>query len=386
MNKSLFVFACLFLVSLFHCKPEDEPQGPVLTSLVIAASQGTRLDLSLQETTQLVATGRDASNQTIQIDEPVTWQANNTNVSVDATGLVKSMAVGKSAITARTGNVSKQIELSVWDSSLPHTEIFISDAGPNYQAPWQILRVYDDGDYTEVFTSSNVGWPQDIVVLESEGVVLVSNYTTNDITKFNLNDGAFLGVFATGLNAPTRMEIGPDRLLYVLEWNGTGYVQRFQLDGTPLGRFTDAGVNESIGMAWDNQRNLYVSSFSQGNGSSFVRKFDRDGHDQGYFIHTDLQGATDIWFDGSDLLVNDYSLGVVKRFDQSGAFVSNFITGLNLNEGIDHLTNGNILIGNGGTHTVKLYTAGGAFIKDLIPMGTQGLATPNAVTVRNVIP
>lgn len=36
------------------------------------------------------------------------------------------------------------------------------------------------------------------------------------------------------------MKIGPDSLLYVLQWSGKGTVKRYKLDGTNLGDFTEA--------------------------------------------------------------------------------------------------------------------------------------------------
>lgn len=78
------------------------------------------------------------------------------------------------------------------------------------------------------------------------------------------------------------MKIGPDNLLYVLQWNGNGRVKRYQLDGTSMGDFTNASVNQSIGLDWDSSGNLYVSSY---NGDS-VRKFDSNGNDAGLFINT----------------------------------------------------------------------------------------------------
>lgn len=75
------------------------------------------------------------------------------------------------------------------------------------------------------------------------------------------------------------MKVGPDSLLYVLQWNGVGKVRRYQLDGTYLGEFTTTGVSQSIGIDWDNKGNLYVSSYN----GDLVRKFDTAGVDYGNF-------------------------------------------------------------------------------------------------------
>ena len=241
------------------------------------------------------------------------------------------------------------------------------------------MRTDDKGEYVEVFTKENLDWPQDIIVLEDQGIAIVSNLNSGKITKYDLKSGEYVGDFASGIGGPTRMKIGNDDLIYVLQWNA-GLVLRYQQDGTFVDTFTDVPVARSIGIAWDTDNNLYVSSFM----NAEVRKFDTSGTDLGLFINTDLQGPTNIWFEGNELYVNDYSQGIVKKFDSNGAYLGNFITGLNRPEGIDHLMNGNILIGNGGTKTIKEYKSDGTFIKDLIPGGTQNLLLPNAVIVREV--
>ncbi|HEY6436326.1 MAG TPA: T9SS type A sorting domain-containing protein, partial [Ignavibacteriaceae bacterium] len=178
---------------------------------------------------------------------------------------------------------------------------------------------------------------------------------------------------------PTRMKIGADSLLYVLQWSGNGRVRRYQLDGTYVGEFTSVGVAQSIGIDWDNDWNLYVSSYGVDN----VRKFDTTGNDLGVFVNSNLAGPTNIWFDDNgDLLVIDYDGTAVKRFNSTGTFVSNFITGLSQAEGVDFFPNGNILIGNGATHSVKMFDSSGIYLEDFITNGSGGLITPNAVVIR----
>lgn len=105
------------------------------------------------------------------------------------------------------------------------------------------------------------------------------------------------------------MKIGADSLLYVLQWSGNGKVRRYQLDGTYAGEFTSVGVPQSIGLDWDSNGNLYVSSYTGDN----VRKFDPNGNDLGLFVTSNLAGPTNIWFDDNgDLLVSDYDGTAVK--------------------------------------------------------------------------
>jgi len=262
-------------------------------------------------------------------------------------------------------------------------EIYVSDAG-NFSNPlWKILKFDENGENPQTFIDTVLAWPQDIVFLEDQGVVLISNLNTGRITKYNSSTGEYIGDFATGIAGPTRMKIGADSLLYVLQWSGNGKVKRYELDGTFVDEFTSTGVTQSIGIDWDNEGNLFVSSY----GGALIRKFDTSGVDLGIFINSNLAGPTNIWFDDNgDLLVIDYNGTSVKRFDSNGSYINNFITGLSQAEGVDFFPNGNILIGNGATHSVKMYDSNGVYIEDFIPNGLGGLITPNAIVIREVNP
>lgn len=260
------------------------------------------------------------------------------------------------------------------------TEIYVSDAN-NFSPPWKILKFDENGENPETFITSNLAWPQDIVFLEEQGVVLISNLNSGKITKYNSSTGEYVGDFATGIGGPTRMKIGKDSLLYVLQWSGNGLVKRYELDGTFVDDFTSVTVTQSIGIDWDSDGNLYVSSYN----GDLVRKFDTNGNDLDVFVNSNLLGPTNIWFDeNGDLLVLDYNGTAAKRYDTTGTFVSNFITGLGQSEGVDFFPNGNILIGNGATSSVKMYDSNGNYIEDFIPSGLGGLTTPNAVVIREV--
>ena len=262
-------------------------------------------------------------------------------------------------------------------------EIYVSDAGNFSNPPWKIFKYDENGENPEVFIDTVLAWPQDIVFLEDQQVVLISNLNSGRITKYNSSTGDYIGNFATGIAGPTRMKIGADSLLYVLQWSGNGKVRRYQLDGTYVGEFTNLGVPQSIGLDWDSSGNLFVSSYSGDN----VRKFDPNGNDLGVIVASNLAGPTNIWIDeNGNLFVLDYDGTAVKKFNSSGVFQNNFINGLSQSEGVDFFSNGNILIGNGATSSVKLFDSNGVYIKEFIPSGSGGLLRPNAVVIREVAP
>lgn len=377
MQYKLYILLAL-LISISGCSTNSEPDVTILDRIEISSPNGKRLDIG--ETTTLTISGFDQSGGPVEIEEPVEWSVNNDHVTIDADGVVTGVSIGESEITAAAGEVKDTFVITVWDSSAPRTKIYVSDAGNFENGPWQILKFDENGEHPEVFIDDNLAWPQDILFLEDQEVVLISNLNSGNINRHDANTGDFIDSFATGIGGPTRMKIGPNGLLYVLQWQGNGLVQRYQPDGTFVDNFTSSGINQSIGLDWDSKGNLYVSSFEGG----VVHKFDSNGESMGIFATENLDGPTNIWFNGSgELLVNDWNAGIVRRYDTDGNFINNFITGLSQPEGIGFL-NGNLLIGNGGTGAVLLYNSSGDLIDDIISSGTLELMTPNAVVVRLV--
>lgn len=380
MKKILLLVLILIYSSCSKDSETVEPQNnSILSSIEITSSNGNSLFLSTGNTI-LSAAGRDQFNNPIDIPT-LLWTSNNNNVSIDNLGNVAPQAVGVSIITASSGNVQSNYSITVLEDPLPSSfYVYVCDIANFATGPYQILKYDENGNNSEVFINSNLSWPQDILFLEDQGIVLISNLSSGRITKYNSDTGSYIGNFATGIAGPTRMKIGPDNLLYVLQWNNTtNKVKRFELDGTPLGDFTSIGVPQSIGLDWDAAGNLYVSSYSD----DFVRKYDLNGNDLGLFINSNLEGPTNIWFDDSgNLFVVDYNGGAVKKYDSNGSYLGIFISGLGKAEGVAFMENGNILIGNGNTSSVKLYKPDGTYINDFISSGSGGLITPNAVIIR----
>lgn len=260
-------------------------------------------------------------------------------------------------------------------------KIYVSDAGNFNNPPWQILAFDQNGDNPIVFIDQELNWPQDILFLEGKEVVLISNLGTGTINRHHATTGAYIDNFANAIGGPTRIKIGPDSLLYVLQWSGNGKVKRYALDGNYIDDFTNLGVEQSIGLDWDSDNNLYVSSYK----GKHIRKFDQNGQDLGLFIETDLSGPTNIWFDDQgDLLVSDYNGNAVKRFDQNGDYIGDFLIGLGKSEGVAYLENGHILIGVGASQSVKEFDGDGNFQGDLVASGAGNLLNPNAVVIRSL--
>ncbi len=258
---------------------------------------------------------------------------------------------------------------------------YVSDAANFSGGDFKIVQFDTNGENPIVFINEELAWPQDIVFLEDVDRVLVSNLNSGRITKYNSRTGAYIEDFATVAGGPTRMKIGDDGLLYVLQWsNSFNKVLRYQLDGTLVDEYTDVGVIQSIGIDWDDSGNLYVSSFAGGS----VRKFDASGNDQGLFIDTNLSGPTNCEIKDGVMYVLDWNAGKCVRFNAGdGSYIDDFITTLTNPEGIAFLPNGDLLIGDNGTNSVRRFDSSG---NDLGEYTTGGnLITPNAVVLRDEI-
>ncbi len=260
-------------------------------------------------------------------------------------------------------------------------EMFVSSTAED------AIKKYDEnGTFLGNFIPANSGGldgPQDIIFLD-DNTVIVSGIQNTAIKQYNATTGDYIGDFTSGysLNQPTRMVIR-DNLLYVIQWaNTNNKVVRFDMDGNFVDEFTSIGIPQSIGIDWDEAGNLYVSSFGQGP-NGFVQKFDTSGNDMGVFIDSSiLQGPTNIWFDDNqDLLVEDWTLGIVRRFSSTGQFLNNFITGMTNPEGVAFLPNGNILICDWGTDTVEQFDSNGNALGTFA--SGNGIADPNAVVFRD---
>lgn len=257
--------------------------------------------------------------------------------------------------------------------------VYVSDAGNFDNPPWQILKFDHNGENPEVFINSRLDWPQDILFLEDKNEVLISNLNSGEVNRHNSETGAFISVFAESLGGPTRMKIGPDGYIYILQWRGSGRVLRYTTDGEFVDEFSQTSIDQAIGLDWDQNGNLYVSSFQ----SRDIRKFDSNGNDLGLFADDDLSGPTNIWFnENGQLLVNDWRDGVISIFDEQGQFVENFATGLSQVEGVGILPGGSLLIGNGGRGTVVQLSSDGEIVRDFVTFRSGNLVKPNAVVLR----
>lgn len=264
-------------------------------------------------------------------------------------------------------------------SLLAQEEFFyVSDAANFSQGPWKIWRYDADGSNESVYIDVQLAWPQDVLFVPGKDEVLVSNLNSNKITRYRATSGEYINDFATGLSGPTRMKIGPDGDLYVLQWSGSGLVMKYDLDGVALGSFTQTGVNQSIGMDWDASGHLFVSSYQTGE----VYEFDG----QGILIDTiatNSSGPTNIQrLSNGNWLVLNFNSGILQLFDASWSSLGTPYQGLNQCEGVWQQNNGNLVIGKGQDGRVFEFNNQWLIIDTLVQTSAD-LIRPNAVVFGN---
>lgn len=350
----------------------------ILISIRLTLPGLARVDLG--ETKQLKINGYNSRNLPVEITDDVQWTTSNDHLTISASGVATGVSIGETVVTATVGALSSSLSISIWDSTAPRTDIYVSDAGNfNLGGPYKIYRYDEMGRHPEVYIDTHLDWPQDIVFLEDQGVVLVSNLNSLNITKYNIETGEYIEDFASVPGGPTRMKMGADGLLYVLQWAGSGTILRYESDGTRVADFNSVGVSRSIGFDWDSDGNIYVSSYNTGS----IVKLSSTGEHLGAITES-MSGPTNLWInDANEIVALDWTAGVVKKFALDGTSLGTMITGLGRPEGIDIL-NGNILIGNGSNGTVKKFKMDGTFIEDLVSAEVSALKTPNAVVLRKV--
>jgi streptogramin lyase len=262
-------------------------------------------------------------------------------------------------------------------------EVYVSSRGTN------AVKKYDmNGEYLGDFVASGSGGLTNTedILFHPDGSTLVTGFGNSSVKQYDGSTGDYLGDFTSGytLASPSKMSIGPDSLIYVTQWGTTqNKVARFTLDGAFQDEFTSIGAPKGLGHVWDEQKNFYIALFGTG-GSGTIHMFDSLGNDLGTFINsTIIQGPTSIWFDGDgSMLVEDWTLGKVFRFDEDGEYLEEFISGMTNPEGIAITPDGELLIGDWGQDAVHLFSSAGESL-GYFTTG-NGLLDPNSVKIKPV--
>ncbi|SFS69950.1 Vgb family protein [Lutibacter maritimus] len=102
---------------------------------------------------------------------------------------------------------------------------------------------------------------------DSKGNLYVSNYTGNSIIKITPNK--VVSDFAKNLDGPAGLAVDENDdifvTLYGAGFSGTGgKILKFKPDGSFVEYFTGNGLQDAIGIIFDNQKNIYTTNFVGG--------------------------------------------------------------------------------------------------------------------------
>lgn len=388
-------FNLTLLAFLFSCQADEElvkaETDNTLSFIRISSSYGVQTPwksfLDVNETTRLSVVGFNSNRDTIGVDSEVTWAVDTSHVSISNEGTVTAHTRGSVVVSATVNDsIIGWYEIQVWDSLNPKQEIYVSYARANGGPPYQIVKYDDDGMNPEILANNDLFWPQDLLFLENQPpyLLVVSRYQAGIQFKRPYRSG-FSGGFGYELSEPSRVKLGVDGLLYVLQWSGRANVVRYSTTGEFIDDFTEIGIPQASGLDWDNNGNLYVSSFNDGV-DGFIRKFDPEGQDLGLVISQGLQGPTDIWFvQNGDLMILDQTAGNLIQYDMQERTMSAVITDLNRPQGVSILHDGSYLIDDASDGTIKLFSSTFNFVKDIVPRNDFALTNPDVLVVATAI-
>lgn len=216
--------------------------------------------------------------------------------------------------------------------------------------------------------------------------ILVCCQESNDIRRFDVQTGAYLGDFAVGngLKEPQDMLWGPDGNLYV----SSGYMCSVLRFNGKTGQFIDAfvpghsaGLENPHDMAWGPDGNLYVSS----HGSREVKRYNGK---TGVFIDNfisrgsgglDRPAGLRFGPDGN-LYVASQENHLIKRYNgQTGAFLGDFAGGSGLRgpASIEFGPDGDLYVCSWDSSEIKRFNGKtGTFVGNLVMSKSGGLEGP----------
>ena len=212
------------------------------------------------------------------------------------------------------------------------------------------------------------------------GYVLISGRGNNALMKYDRRTSKFLGDFTSGytLDNPTKFSFSPKGKIYVSQWGAQhSSVVRFDAQtGAFIDHYTD-NLNQPLDHAWDQEGNFYVSCFGD---KDVKRLLPGNGRLGSFTPPGTLEGPTDIWFDeNGDLLVADWPVGMIKRFDgEDGLLLDTLLTGMVRLEGHGYGPDSLLYLCDWQSNLVLRYDPETGSLRDTI-ITEGGLQQPNSL-------
>lgn len=222
-----------------------------------------------------------------------------------------------------------------------------------------------------------------------DGLLYVASEGSNTIQRYNPSSGAFVDTFVTagsgGLNGPTGMAWGPDGNLYVPSFNSDQVLRYDGTTGAFLGVAVTAGQGgldgPDNGTIFGPDGALYIPSYN----SARILRWDPSTGDTTSFVAS-VQRPRVLVFRGDRLYVTAETNDVVKSYDAaSGAFTGNLVPpgtgGLDVPIGLVFGPLGDLYVSSGTNDNVLHYDAGGAFLGEFLAPGAGGNDGPTFLTI-----
>ena len=165
-------------------EPTAPPPTPVATRIEVGPASVNLT--AIGQTVQIQATILD-QNGAAMSGAPVSWSSDNTAVAtVNATGLVKAVGNGAAQVTARSGNLSARVAVSVSQNVARYLvepqSVLASAIGDTFQL---MVTVFDSRDNAVEDADLDVTWTTDdesVATVTAEGLVTATGDGTTSIT------------------------------------------------------------------------------------------------------------------------------------------------------------------------------------------------------------
>lgn len=222
--------------------------------------------------------------------------------------------------------------------------------------------------------------------------LLVCSFSADSVSRFDLDDGSFLGHLGPSddLDGALGIVQGPDDAIYVaseesnmvlrFDGEGGGFLDRFVWDDPATPEDEAGGLNGPGAVLFGGDGNLYVSSFD----SDAILRFDGSGAFVDTFVPSGEGGldgpdAGMVFGPDGDLYVPGYYSNTVARFDgMTGAYVEDFTPSDMLDAPRTLVFHGDHLyVANEGSDDILRFDAStGELVDAFVPAGTGGLSAP----------
>jgi hypothetical protein len=215
--------------------------------------------------------------------------------------------------------------------------------------------------------------------LSGAAEILVSNFFGDNVARYNLSNGAFLGAMTHPLlDGTLGTRVGPDGLLYVCSESASS-VLRFNVT---TGAYVDTyvgGVNSPTGITFDASGNALIANFD----TDSVSKYTPGGASAGYLVSPGAGGLNGpdvgtVIGPGNVLYVPSFNTHSVIKYDAtSGANLGYFVT-----PGFGGLTqprtilfrNNKVWVASDSGNKVLRYNMDGSFVDEFVTSGSGGLS------------